>query len=59
MKKGLYLMLIVVSLVLITACSNLSGGGTSSSGYYKYTGSSALDVNFVKDAPVSSEKEYY
>lgn len=59
MEKRLSLIILAVSLVLITACSNLSGSSGSSSGYYKYTGSSALDVNFVKDAPVSSEKEYY
>ncbi len=61
MKKG-FLIILVLMIVFVTSCSNLNlnlNRPDVSKGFYKYTGSSALEARFVKDAPVSSEQEYY
>lgn len=57
MKKRAVIVLLVL-VVFIISCQNYNNGA-SSRGYYKYTGPSGLEANFVKDAPVSSEQEYY
>ncbi len=57
MKKRLLLIFLAILVVLIISCTTSNTG--DSRGFYKYTGNSALEAKFVKDAPVSSEKEYY
>ncbi|MBI4155000.1 hypothetical protein HY498_02865 [Candidatus Woesearchaeota archaeon] len=57
MKKGLITVILVISLVLIISCQPTAPGGPS--GFYKFTGNSAVEARFVRDAPVSSEQEYY
>ncbi|MBI4447958.1 hypothetical protein HY643_03180, partial [Candidatus Woesearchaeota archaeon] len=58
MKKNMILTTFagLIILLILTGCQQ---GGTGGTGYYRYTGSQAIEASFVPEEPVSSEISAY